>query len=110
VRGSNGKLVALDISYESEEWMHGEWAFGEVIVYENRIDDGNLTNLQVLSTFTHEFGHALCLIHSDASVLGKPLPYYGKSVMARDHLRSETTGALVPQEYDKLSIRNRWGN
>ncbi|WP_051263322.1 hypothetical protein [Tuberibacillus calidus] len=79
-----------DTSCYCHTWNGG----GDLIGYYDNMNKNNMTDSQIISNYTHEFGHSLSLGHPSES---------SASVM---HQGIQSIG---PQSLDKSNLRKRWG-
>lgn len=76
------------------------WGSARIYGYTNQMANFNMNTTQIISNYTHEFGHALSLAH----VIDTSSYVYPPAVM------KQGIQSLGPQQIDKDHLRQKWGN
>jgi hypothetical protein len=95
-----GQIIPYDGSGNSTS-LTGSWHHVNVSIYDNTMDNYNMSRAERVGNATHEVGHSLKLAHPGSV---NPLPSPVTSIM------NQGIQSIAPTSYDKQELKATWGN
>jgi len=84
-----------EYSYVYDSCACNTWSYVELYGYENQMTAYKFSQAEKISNFTHEFGHALSLAHTND--------------LSTSSVMKSGKQAIGPQPIDKDHLRQKWG-